>query len=130
MIETRNHTETNTDAREQQENYADKTQSLKPVTSQLPKGMKRKSVSDKQYEEEVGVEEAPERDANTSPPTWKKAKKSTKSNNETSEENQPKPRLTTPDLEFDYDRSQLRDQRPTPGRKARPRYDCFSIPPT
>lgn len=32
-----------------------------------------------------------------------------------------KPRLTTPDLEFDYDRSQLRDPRPTPGRERRPR---------
>ncbi|KAI0165294.1 hypothetical protein GGR52DRAFT_103121 [Hypoxylon sp. FL1284] len=32
-----------------------------------------------------------------------------------------KPRLTTPDLEFDFDRSQLRDPRPTPGRIARPR---------
>ncbi|KAM0724218.1 hypothetical protein Q7P37_000100 [Cladosporium fusiforme] len=34
----------------------------------------------------------------------------------------PNPRLTTPDLEFDFDRSQLRDPRPTPGRKARPRW--------
>ncbi|KAI1654497.1 hypothetical protein F4813DRAFT_210290 [Daldinia decipiens] len=39
-----------------------------------------------------------------------------------------KPRLTTPDLEFDYDRSQLRDPRPTPGRVRRPRRDCFDIP--
>ncbi|OBW64789.1 MAG: Adenine nucleotide alpha hydrolases-like protein [Aureobasidium pullulans] len=38
-----------------------------------------------------------------------------------------KPRLTTPDLEFEYDRSQLRDSRPTPGRIARPRYDKFSL---
>ncbi|THZ32479.1 hypothetical protein D6C89_00268 [Aureobasidium pullulans] len=38
-----------------------------------------------------------------------------------------KPRLTTPDLEFEYDRSQLRDPRPTPGRIARPRYDKFSL---
>ena len=36
---------------------------------------------------------------------------------------QRKPRLTTPDLEYDYDRSQLRDPRPTPGRRARPRWD-------
>lgn len=34
-----------------------------------------------------------------------------------------RPRLTTPDLEFDYDRSQLRDPRPTPGRVRRPRYE-------
>ncbi|TIA15000.1 hypothetical protein D6C80_05438 [Aureobasidium pullulans] len=39
-----------------------------------------------------------------------------------------KPRLTTPDVEFDYDRSQLRDPRPTPGRVKRPRYDDFSCP--
>lgn len=90
MVETRNYTETNADAWKQQENYADKAQSLKPVTSQSPKGKKRKSVSDKQYEG------APERDANTSPPTWKKAKKSTKSNNETSNENQPKPASQPP----------------------------------
>ncbi|KAI0199993.1 hypothetical protein F4808DRAFT_461386 [Astrocystis sublimbata] len=34
-----------------------------------------------------------------------------------------RPRLTTPDLEFDYDRSQLRDPRPTPGRLSRPRFE-------
>ncbi|KAI3326023.1 hypothetical protein HD806DRAFT_488930 [Xylariaceae sp. AK1471] len=34
-----------------------------------------------------------------------------------------RPRLTTPDLEFDYDRSQLRDPRPTPGRVRRPRLE-------
>ena len=38
-----------------------------------------------------------------------------------------KPRLTTPDLEFEYDRSQLRDPRATRGRIARPRYDKFSL---
>ncbi|KAF2992979.1 hypothetical protein E8E13_000109 [Curvularia kusanoi] len=39
-----------------------------------------------------------------------------------------KPRLSTPDLEFDFDRSLLRDPRPTPGRVARPRYDELHIP--
>lgn len=39
-----------------------------------------------------------------------------------------KPRLTMSDLEFDWDRSQLRDPRLTPGRKTRPRYDDHSIP--
>ncbi|KAI0848778.1 hypothetical protein F5Y00DRAFT_262247 [Daldinia vernicosa] len=39
-----------------------------------------------------------------------------------------KPRLTTPDLEFDYDRSQLRDPRPTPGRVRRPRWEDFDMP--
>ncbi|KAK7746808.1 hypothetical protein SLS53_001996 [Cytospora paraplurivora] len=40
----------------------------------------------------------------------------------------PRPRLTTPDLEFDYDRSKLKDPRLTPGRKARPRYDELDLP--
>ncbi|KAI1412784.1 hypothetical protein F5Y13DRAFT_199645 [Hypoxylon sp. FL1857] len=39
-----------------------------------------------------------------------------------------KPRLTTPDLEFDFDRSQLRDPRPTPGRVKRPRWDEYDMP--
>jgi hypothetical protein len=39
-----------------------------------------------------------------------------------------KARLSTPDVEFDYDRSQLRDPRRTPGRKARPRYDELDVP--
>ncbi|KAI1476393.1 hypothetical protein F4774DRAFT_428018 [Daldinia eschscholtzii] len=39
-----------------------------------------------------------------------------------------KPRLTTPDLEFDYDRSQLRDPRPTPGRVKRPRWEKDDMP--
>ncbi|KAI0967047.1 hypothetical protein F4678DRAFT_257761 [Xylaria arbuscula] len=34
-----------------------------------------------------------------------------------------KPRLTSPDLEFDFDKSQLRDPRPTPGRVQRPRFE-------
>lgn len=44
------------------------------------------------------------------------------------EEPKPLPRLTTPDLEFDFDRSKLKDPRPTPGREARPRYDEGDIP--
>lgn len=44
------------------------------------------------------------------------------------EQQQPLPRLTTPDLEFDWDRSQLKDPRPTPGRERRPRYGSFDIP--
>jgi hypothetical protein len=39
-----------------------------------------------------------------------------------------RPRFSTPDLEFDYDRSQPRDPRPTPGRQARPRYRDIDIP--
>lgn len=38
-----------------------------------------------------------------------------------------KPRLTTPDIEFDFDRSQLRDPRPTPGRVTRPRHGSIEL---
>lgn len=41
-----------------------------------------------------------------------------------------KRRLTTPDIEFDYDRSQLRDPRATPGRSRRPRHTEHDIPET
>lgn len=44
------------------------------------------------------------------------------------EQQQPLPRLTTPDLEFDWDRSKLKDPRTTPGREARPSYDSHDIP--
>lgn len=44
------------------------------------------------------------------------------------EEQRPLPRLTTPDLEFDWDRSKLKDPRPTPGRERRPRYDEHDMP--
>lgn len=68
----------------------------------------------------------------------KKQKSSTGPSNDASEpsetqqgveEQQPLPRLTTPDLEFDWDRSKLKDPRPTPGRERRPRYEEFDIPP-
>ncbi|KAF2009403.1 hypothetical protein BU24DRAFT_497048 [Aaosphaeria arxii CBS 175.79] len=39
-----------------------------------------------------------------------------------------KPRLRTPDIEYNYDRSKLRDQRATPGRVKRPRYEDMNIP--
>ncbi|KAI4958347.1 hypothetical protein J4E86_003946 [Alternaria arbusti] len=45
------------------------------------------------------------------------------------EPEQRKPRLTTPDLEYEYDRSKLRDPRPTPGRKARPRWEDSPLTP-
>ncbi|KAF2969144.1 hypothetical protein GQX73_g4383 [Xylaria multiplex] len=50
----------------------------------------------------------------------KRVKRSRSAAPEASNEEQ-RPRLTTPDLEFDYDQSQLRDPRPTPGRVRRPR---------
>jgi hypothetical protein len=51
----------------------------------------------------------------------KKAKAKAEAEVPVAEVQDPRPRLTTPDLEFDYDRSQLRDPRPTPGRIDRPR---------
>ncbi|TRX93446.1 hypothetical protein FHL15_005721 [Xylaria flabelliformis] len=53
----------------------------------------------------------------------KKAKPSEPATPEASEEEEQRPRLTSPDLEFDYDRSQLRDPRATPGRVRRPRLE-------
>ncbi|KAH7153587.1 hypothetical protein EDB81DRAFT_791635 [Dactylonectria macrodidyma] len=38
-----------------------------------------------------------------------------------------KPQLKASDLEFDYDRTQLRDRRPTPGRENRPRLNEFDM---
>ncbi|KAI1735418.1 hypothetical protein F4680DRAFT_435185 [Xylaria scruposa] len=53
----------------------------------------------------------------------KKAKLSEPATPEASEDEEQRPRLTSPDLEFDYDRSQLRDPRATPGRVRRPRLE-------
>ncbi|KAI0544649.1 hypothetical protein F4679DRAFT_564154 [Xylaria curta] len=53
----------------------------------------------------------------------KKAKPSDPTTPEASEDEEQRPRLTSPDLEFDYDRSQLRDPRATPGRVRRPRLE-------
>ncbi|KAI0182644.1 hypothetical protein EV127DRAFT_48972 [Xylaria flabelliformis] len=57
----------------------------------------------------------------------KKAKKSEPATPEASDEEEQRPRLTSPDLEFDYDRSQLRDPRATPGRMRRPRLEDREI---
>ncbi|KAF7557634.1 hypothetical protein G7Z17_g583 [Cylindrodendrum hubeiense] len=64
------------------------------------------------------------RSLDTEPPTtYKRGKKAKTASDEAQAEAQAesRPRLTTPDLEFDYDRAKLRDQRPTPGRVNRPR---------
>lgn len=67
----------------------------------------------------------------------KKRKSSVRPTNDASEpsetqqdvyQQQPPPRLTTPDLEFDWDRSKLKDPRPTPGRERRPRFEDYDIP--
>jgi hypothetical protein len=89
--------------------------------SALSKGKKRKSASDD----------------TTLPPLKHSKQKTTEDKSkaplnsiEPASQNEPstKPRLATPDLEFDYDRTQLRDPRPTPGRSARPRYGSMDIP--
>jgi hypothetical protein len=54
-------------------------------------------------------------------PSAKKAKKSKAEPTSEVHKEDIRPRLTTPDLEYDYDRSQLRDPRQTPGRVKRPR---------
>jgi hypothetical protein len=68
-------------------------------------------------------------DTSAPEPEAKQAKKTQKSNakaepsttNEQSDEQ--KPTLTEKDLEFDFDHSQIRDPRRTPGRVKRPRYE-------
>ncbi|KER00394.1 hypothetical protein AUEXF2481DRAFT_332 [Aureobasidium subglaciale EXF-2481] len=52
--------------------------------------------------------------------------KRTKTNDTTSQAQ--RPRLTTPDLEFEYDQTQLRNPRSTPGRIGKPRYEEDDIP--
>ncbi|KAJ4264326.1 hypothetical protein NW762_005522 [Fusarium torreyae] len=85
------------------------------ATEQQPRGHKRQSSK-------TDIPPAPE-------PKPKQAKKTQGSNAEapasssTDLPNNQKPRLTSPDLEFDFDHSQIRDPRATPGRVRRPRYD-------
>ncbi|KAI1394739.1 hypothetical protein F4819DRAFT_480743 [Hypoxylon fuscum] len=77
------------------------------------KGRKRKST---------------EVDSSAKPPRKRQAKKPAVSNEaEVVPDEERKPRLTTPDLQLDFDRSQLRDPRPTPGRVARPRMEGYDI---
>jgi hypothetical protein len=57
----------------------------------------------------------------------KRAKKSKPEPKSEANEQDARPRLTSPDLEFDYDRSQLRDPRPTPGRVKRPRRGEYDL---
>ncbi|KAH8161814.1 hypothetical protein CIB48_g6435 [Xylaria polymorpha] len=55
--------------------------------------------------------------------TESRGRKRAKTSESAALEEELRPRLTTPDLEFDYDRSQLRDPRPTPGRTRQPRLE-------
>ena len=90
-------------------------------------GSKRKPI----LEESAPKDASPKKQKTTGS---KKVAKPTKENEEEtngSEDQEkivPKPRLTTLDIEFDYDRSKLRDPRSTPGRNARPRYNSRDIP--
>jgi hypothetical protein len=60
-------------------------------------------------------------DGHESPkPAAKRAKKANTEPKSTGTDDETKPCLTTPDLEFDYDRN---DPRPTPGRIKRPRFE-------
>lgn len=69
----------------------------------------------------------PSEKTDTQPEKKQKQKHNSGSNDKTGANPHNKPRLTTPDLEFDFDRSQLRDPRPTPGREARPRYEELDL---
>jgi hypothetical protein len=92
------------------------------------KGSKRKSaLEDSASEDATSKKQKASGTKKTVTPTKKDEKKTGEAEVQQSTE-EPKPRLTTPDIEFDYDRSKLRDPRPTPGRKARPRYGSRDIP--
>ena len=82
----------------------------------------RGRLQDRRENHDQRSKEAPA-EAPTSTKPAKKAKAKAEPEEPAVEEQDPRPRLTTPDLEFDYDRSQLRDPRPTPGRVARPRLE-------
>lgn len=79
------------------------------TTSPKPRGQKRQSSN---------TDSAPE-------PKAKQAKNTKKSNADASPSTpeKEKPTLTEKDLEFDFDHSQIRDPRATPGRVKRPRYE-------
>ncbi|KAF5680028.1 high affinity methionine permease [Fusarium heterosporum] len=72
-------------------------------------------------------------DSSAPEPKAKQPKKNQQSNTEaapSSPKERPyesKPRLKLSDLEFEYDRSQLRDPRPTPGRERKPHYTEFNL---
>ncbi|KAI0121928.1 hypothetical protein F4814DRAFT_457796 [Daldinia grandis] len=85
----------------------------KPSKTAATKGRKRKSTDSQ---------------PSSRPKRGKQAKTSDTGEPEGIPDEKRKPRLTTPDLEFDYDRSQLRDPRPTPGRVRRPRWDSSDMP--
>ncbi|KAI1371307.1 hypothetical protein F4677DRAFT_315631 [Hypoxylon crocopeplum] len=69
-----------------------------------------------------------EADSSDRPGRKKQARASGTADPEEVPDEECRPRLTTPDLEFDYDRSQLRDPRATPGRVKRPRREGGDLP--
>lgn len=113
---------------ENKENHPPHTSSKHQPTNSESKtiGKKRKSTP----EQNAATGRKKRNSDNKSASKPKKVKKGEANNDEEVDQmdQSQKPRLSTPDLEFDYDRSQLRDPRPTPGRKARPRYYAFDIP--
>lgn len=124
MVETRRGTQT--DAAPTETNRAD---GRKPVDPSLAKGQPRsddKKRKRKQGSDEQESTNIPKKNKSSS----KKASSVEKDikMDQDREAEVAKPRLTSPELEFDYDRSQLRDPRETPGRKRRPRYDDLDIP--
>ncbi|KAK5073061.1 hypothetical protein LTR64_000530 [Lithohypha guttulata] len=92
-----------------------------------PKSEHRKSAGPPTQSKALSEDEA--RQAVAPKPAKKLTKKQIKEAEEEAERERiqhiqaTRPRLTTPDLEFDYDRSQLRDPRPTPGYVRRPRHE-------
>ncbi|KAH8885730.1 hypothetical protein GQ53DRAFT_785420 [Thozetella sp. PMI_491] len=96
-----------------------------PVTSQTRTGTA--AIKRGRAPETSGADK--ENDVPERAPRKRQRKKAKQEPEEEKPSEEPRRRLTTPDLEFDYDRSQLRDPRRTPGRVWRPRYDVHDMPP-
>jgi hypothetical protein len=96
--------------------------------SAIKRGSKRKSALDESFSDGTKPNKRKASSTDTTDLTATPAKQGNQETASGTEGRITKPCLTTPDLEFDYDRSQMRDPRPTPGRDARPRYGSFDIP--
>jgi hypothetical protein len=143
MVQTRQGADTSKDASKNASKNGPKAQDMNNKENEPPagtppqqrntapaskKGSKRKSIlEDSASEDATSKKRKASGSKKTATPTKKDEKKTNEAEVQQSTE-EPKPRLTTPDIGFDYDRSKLRDPRPTPGRKARPRYERLDIP--
>lgn len=96
-----------------------------PVDTKKQK--KEASVKTSPKKDDSPAKEEPAQKASKQPTSSKKTEKKDEKNKK-AEPKKEKPRLTSPDLEFDFDRSQLRDPRATPGRTQRPQYEEFDMP--